>query len=225
MIGELSVGVRDFLARSGVRGPLSRLEGARVALIVAGASGVYGGVMAAHGGFEGDRVWMVLYGAAKVPLLFTATMALAVPSFYVANLVAGVAGAFGRVWRALVDYQISVALQLGAVAPVTLLVNLSQEDYRVAQAWSTLLFAVASWNAQAALARAYEPLEAEAPVHCRLRRAWLVLYAFVGVQMAWDLRPFVGSPDMPVAFFRDTIGNAYVEIPKVLWEAIRALFG
>jgi hypothetical protein len=46
------------------------------------------------------------------------------------------------------------------------------------------------------------------------------LYAFIGVQMSWDLRPFVGSPDMPIQFFRDDIGNAYLEIFRILLDAL-----
>ena len=30
-------------------------------------------------------------------------------------------------------------------------------------------------------------------------RAWLGVYAFVGIQMGWVLRPFVGQPDRPTA--------------------------
>ena len=216
----MRLGVQEFLARSGGRGELSRLEGPLVAVVVALTGGTYGAIMASFGGFSGDRGWMILFGAIKVPLLFSATLLLAIPSFYLLNVLLGVAGEFRRVWRALVDYQISVALQLAALAPVTLLVNLVESDYRVAQAWSTLLFAVASWNGRLGLLRAYSELERRNMAHRLLRRVWFVLYAFIGIQMAWDLRPFVGNPELAVTFFRDDIGTAYVEVPRVLWEAL-----
>ena len=53
-------------------------------------------------------------------------------------------------------------------------------------------------------------------MHRLLRRLWFVLYAFVGVQMAWTLRPFIGNPELPAQFFRDSIGNAYVNVARVL---------
>lgn len=219
------LGVREFLARAGSRGEISALEGPRVLAVIAGSGGAYGAVMAAFGGVSGERVWMVAFGAVKVPMLFVATMALAIPCFAVLNLLAGLGADWRRVWRALVDYQVAVALQLGALAPVTFFLNLVESDYRVAQAWSTLMFAIAAWNARLVLLRAYAPLEAASPAHRNLRRVWFVLYAFVGLQMGWDLRPFVGSPDMGVAFFRQHIGNAWIEVPKVLWEAVVALWG
>jgi hypothetical protein len=54
-----------------------------------------------------------------------------------------------------------------------------------------------------------------------LLRGWLVIYAFVGIQMGWVLRPFVGVPGRPVTFFREGAwGNAYEEVART---ALRAL--
>jgi hypothetical protein len=33
--------------------------------------------------------------------------------------------------------------------------------------------------------------------------AWFVMYAVVGAQMGWVLRPFIGSPDLPFELFRE----------------------
>jgi hypothetical protein len=223
MASALVHGVRSFLSGAGTRHASSPLGAPASALVVAGCGGTYGAVMAAHGGLSGDRALMVLFGAIKVPLLFTATLALGVPFFWVLHVVLGVGRDFRQACRALVDHQLAVALQLGALAPVTALMNVTEGDYRLVQAWSTAMFALAAWNARLPLARAYAPLEAAGPVHRRLRLAWTVLYAFVCVQMAWDLRPFVGDPTQPVAFFRDHIGNAYVEVPQVLADAFTRL--
>ena len=43
-------------------------------------------------------------------------------------------------------------------------------------------------------------------------RIWVILYALVGVQMAWLLRPFIGSPDMPFTWFRDRQGNFFIAL-------------
>ncbi|HYG77693.1 MAG TPA: hypothetical protein VEK08_21995 [Planctomycetota bacterium] len=210
-------GIAAFLHTGGKRGSewLALPPCAPVVLIVV-CGGFYGAVMASYNGFEGSRALMVFYGAVKVPLLFLATMLTAVPSFYVLNLLLGVGDDFRAVWRGLTDYQMLVALQLMALAPVTALVNFTHGDYRTAQAWSTLMFAVAGWNARRSLHASYAPLIARNHVHQRLSQVWFVLYAFIGVQMGWDLRPFVGTPEMPVQFFRDHIGNAYIEIYRVL---------
>jgi hypothetical protein len=209
--------VAAFLHTSGARGTEWReLPVWAPGLLIALCGCGYGAVMAGYHGFGGGRALMVLYGALKSPLLFGATMVLAVPCFYVLNLLLGVGDDFERVWRGLVDYQLLVAIQLAALAPATAFVNVTNGDYRTAQAWSTLMFAAAAWNARRALRTCYRPLIARSRAHLLLSRFWFVLYAFVAVQMGWDLRPFVGHPDMPVQSFRDDIGNAYVETVNIL---------
>src|SRR5207302_1107134 len=37
----------------------------------------------------------------------------------------------------------------------------------------------------------------------------VLMFALVGAQMGWVLRPFVGAPDAPVAFFRAREGNFF----------------
>ena len=46
-------------------------------------------------------------------------------------------------------------------------------------------------------------------------------YAFVGIQMGWVLRPFIGQPDRPVTLFReDTWVTAYVIVLDLVWRTI-----
>ena len=49
-------------------------------------------------------------------------------------------------------------------------------------------------------------------------RFWLILYAFVGTQLAWTLRPFFGTPDSPFELFRQMQGNFYLDIFTALGE-------
>ncbi|MCU0611894.1 MAG: hypothetical protein MUE60_08915 [Candidatus Eisenbacteria bacterium] len=43
-------------------------------------------------------------------------------------------------------------------------------------------------------------------------RIWVVLFAFVGVQLAWNLRPFLGDRNQPFKVFRHYEGNFYTAI-------------
>jgi len=40
-------------------------------------------------------------------------------------------------------------------------------------------------------------------VACRVLIGWLAGNLFLGSQLTWIARPFIGSPQLPVAFFRD----------------------
>ena len=215
--------IHGFLNAAGSRGPewqsLPLVTPVAITIVLGGA---YGAVMAGYHGVAGERLLMVLFGVVKIPMLFGVTMLLSVPCFYVLNLLLGVGEDFPRVWRGLVDYQLSVAIQLAALLPVTLFVNITEGNYRLAQGWSILVFAVAAWTARSSLEVCYAPLT-NAGVHRLLRRFWFLVYAFVGIQMGWVLRPFVGHPDMPVQFLRDDVGNAYVEIAGVVEMIIREM--
>jgi hypothetical protein len=51
---------------------------------------------------------------------------------------------------------------------------------------------------------------------------WIVIFGFVGTQMAWSLRPFVGSPELGFELFREgREGNFY----KAVWTSIVNLTG
>jgi hypothetical protein len=45
---------------------------------------------------------------------------------------------------------------------------------------------------------------------------WILLFGFVGTQLAWTLRPFFGSPAAPFELFRDIGGTFYGDILSTL---------
>jgi hypothetical protein len=47
-------------------------------------------------------------------------------------------------------------------------------------------------------------------------RIWLIMYALVGAQMAWVLRPFIGTPDRPFEIFRERQANFFIDALKTL---------
>jgi hypothetical protein len=180
----------------------------------------YGGVMGTFGGLGGDRPWQVAYSAIKVPLLLVATFLLSLPSFFVLNTLLGLRSDFPRVVRALVTTQAGLTILLASLSPLTATWYVSSSDYREAILFNALMFTVASVGAQWSLRRDYRVLIAKSPRHRSLLWTWIVIYAFVGIQMGWTLRPFVGDPASPVQFFRqDGWSNAYETVFQMIREA------
>jgi hypothetical protein len=68
----------------------------------------------------------------------------------------------------------------------------------------------------AAKARAPQPAPGERPASMALLYIWILLFGFVGTQLAWTLRPFFGSPGQPFALFRDIDGTFYADILSTL---------
>jgi hypothetical protein len=47
-------------------------------------------------------------------------------------------------------------------------------------------------------------------------RIWMIVFALVGAQMSWVLRPFIGSPDLPFEWFRVRESNFFVSVFRSL---------
>ncbi|MFG1838850.1 hypothetical protein ACGFH8_10500 [Micromonospora sp. NPDC049175] len=69
-----------------------------------------------------------------------------------------------------------------------------------------------SWNDRSL--RRGEPTQR--PASMTLLYIWILLFGFVGTQLAWTLRPFFGDPGQDFAFFRSIDGNFYAEILRTI---------
>ena len=52
-------------------------------------------------------------------------------------------------------------------------------------------------------------------------KIWVLVFALVGAQMSWVLRPFIGSPDLEFTWFRDRDSNFFLDVIRSIGE----LFG
>ncbi|SHN21191.1 hypothetical protein [Cryptosporangium aurantiacum] len=77
------------------------------------------------------------------------------------------------------------------------------------------LEAQATRDPQAAL-KTPVPGAFDRPVNTRLLYVWVLLFGFVGTQLAWTLRPFIGEPSHPFQLFRDLEGSFYANVLDTL---------
>jgi hypothetical protein len=211
--GEISAARRSRDQRLPVLGSLI------LAIVVYGT--FYGAVMGSYGGISGLRLWQAVYSAIKVPFLMISTFLLSLPSFFVLNTLLGLRDDFPRVVRALISTQAGLTIILSALAPFTAFWYLSGSDYEPAILFNGMMFAVASFSAQWMLRRQYAPLIRSNPRHRLMLRTWIIIYVFVGIQMGWVLRPFIGNPRAPVQFFREgSWSNAYEVVLQIIWDVL-----
>jgi hypothetical protein len=200
--------------------PVRALEVCATVLVCAVFYGAVAGSAGEH--TIGDRPLQILYTAIKLPLLLGLTFALTLPTFYVINALAGVGEDFPHAMRALLRTHAVMTIVLASFAPVTMFwyFCFAQHDGHIL--FNAAVFTLASFVAQIILRREYRPLIARNRIHLRLIRAWLVVYAFVGIQVAWVLRPFIGDPGLATQFVRDNAWtNAYVWVARAI---VRNLF-
>jgi hypothetical protein len=64
--------------------------------------------------------------------------------------------------------------------------------------------------------RGQRPAPAPTSPSLTLLYVWILLFGFVGTQLAWTLRPFFGSPGMDFSLYREIDGNFYAEIFRTI---------
>jgi hypothetical protein len=181
---------------------------------------LYGAAM----GMYNARALQAIYSGTKVPLLLLVSSGICLPSFFILNTILGLRDDFVAALKGIVAAQATMAVILTALAPVTLFLYASSHDYDFAIVLNGVMFFAGALAGQVTLSRHYRPLIARNPRHRIGRISWLVLYIFVAVQMAWVLRPFIGSPGMEVSFFREGAwSNAYVVVLAKAWSFLSGI--
>ncbi|WP_145107093.1 hypothetical protein [Botrimarina mediterranea] len=185
--------------------------------------GLYGAAMGLYRASNSLPQWEVqlVFSAIKAPLLILGAFAVSLPTFFVLSTLLGLRRDFSRAAHALVTAQAAVAVTLASLAPLTVLLYVSSQDYRTALLFNGAAFAVASVAGQFVLRRNLRPLIARDRRHRLLMRWWAIAYVFVAVQLAWLLRPFIGSAALEVQFLRpEAWDNAYVVVARLVWKAL-----
>lgn len=167
------------------------------------------------GGFYGYTVgqWhaplQAGYTAVKFPLLvFLTCGANAVLNGMLAQVL-GLNLSFRQTTQSILLSFALAALILGALAPVILFLlwntpplGTPSTAYNVLLTTHVLVIALAGIVGNWRLLRLLELLSANTTRAKGVLLGWLTGNLFLGSQLAWVLRPFVGSPGLPIEFFR-----------------------
>ena len=108
------------------------------------------------------------------------------------------------------------AVLLAAIVPVTAFFLLTGANYYFLELLHVVIVLGAGLAGMAVLHEGLSFACEKRGVYPRkamtIMKVWAVLFAFVGVQMAWNLRPFVGDRGQPFQIFRHYEGNFYTAI-------------
>jgi hypothetical protein len=179
---------------------------------------IYGAVMGSYQLDSPQRLLMMVYGAVKLPLLLFATSALCLPGFFVLNTLLGLREDFREAIQAVLAGQAGLGLTLVCLGPVTRFWYCCDTSYHSALLFNAGMFTVATLAGHLVMLRYYRTLIRRHSRHKIALGMWLILYAFVGIQMGWILRPFVGSPGVRVTFFRqEPLSNAYLVVGQLIF--------
>ncbi|OGF21758.1 MAG: hypothetical protein A2V63_01850 [Candidatus Eisenbacteria bacterium RBG_19FT_COMBO_70_11] len=169
---------------------------------------------AAAGAYAGPA--QALSAAIKLPLLFLGTLAICFPGFFVIQVLVGSRLRLPQVLALVLGALSLSAIVLAAVVPITAFFLLTGANYYFLTLLHVLIVLGAGLVGMAVLheglAFACEKRGVYPKKAMTIMKVWAVLFAFVGIQMAWNLQPFVGDRGQPFQLFRHNEGNFYTAI-------------
>jgi hypothetical protein len=180
---------------------------------------LYGAVMGST-----HSVWQALSSAVKLPLLFLATLAVCAPTLYFLNLIFGSNQSLAQNVSLILTAITVTAVLLLSFAPIVLFFVLTTGSYQFFKLLNVGVFTVAGIVGVRFLSQGMQVVSYAGEEGARARRnvlrLWILIYAFVGSQMAWTLRPFVGAPGLSFELFRQLGGSFYSNIFASLGELL-----
>jgi hypothetical protein len=159
----------------------------------------------------------------KLPSLYLLTLLICFPTLYIFSTIFGSKRSFKQYLTLLMTAEAIMSAILFGFAPVTLFFLISTQSYEF---FLLLNVAILSLTGFLGIKFFYEGMqmlaEPEIPgqkTRTQLLQFWLLLYAFVGTQMAWTLRPFFGSPGS-FQLFRELEGNFYLNVLQLIGKLL-----
>lgn len=172
--------------------------------------------------------WKQLFaGMVKLPALFLLTLLVTFPSLYVFNALVGTRLTFVAALRLLIAaivVNLAVAASLGTILAFF---TLSTTSYHFMVVLNVILLGIAGCVGLGFLLQTLRRLTPSDPMASPLASeesdqnrpqneaantifyVWIVIYALVGMQMGWLLRPFIGMPGAEFQWFRQRQGNFF----------------
>ena len=185
-----------------------------------GLSALYG---AAAGAYSGPA--QAVSAAVKLPLLFLGTLAICFPGFFVIQVLVGSRLRLAQVLTLVFGALSLSAILLAAVVPITAFFLFTGANYYFLTLLHVVIVLGAGLVGMAALHDGLASACEKGGVYPRkamtIMKVWAVLFAFVGIQMAWNLQPFIGDRGQPFQLFRHNEGNFYTAIVYSLQKLAR----
>jgi len=172
---------------------------------------IYGLVMGSYHSFL-----QALVAGIKVMLLFIATLLICFPSFYIIQQILGSKLKFKQMILIILSGFVLASTITLSFAPVIIFFQITGENYHFLQLLHVAVFIFAGIFGMklivGALKFACDKKNIYPQIGVTVFRVWVIILAFVGIQLAWSLRPFLSDKNEDFKLFRKYQGNFYTAI-------------
>jgi hypothetical protein len=156
----------------------------------------------------------MLTSGVKVPSLLLLSTAICFPVLYVVQVLMGARLTFSQTLTLILMAIALYGILMASCAPISFFFVVTGSTHDFMKLLHVIIFGFAGiWSMMSlwlGLRTMCEKSNLYPPLAVRILKVWIIVFAFVGTQMAWSLRPFVGSPGMPFQVFREQEGNFYL---------------
>jgi hypothetical protein len=197
-------------------------------VVITVLSGLYGVTMGASSfAISADRGFLqMLSSGLKVPLLFVATLLICYPVLFIILVLMGSRLSFLQTLALILLALTFNSILLAAFAPIVAFFSISGSSYSFMKVLHVLVMTFSGFWGMAALWHGLRELCEKSNLYPKravhILRIWILVFGFVGTQMAWSLRPFVGSPDRPFEVMRaERDGNFYSAVVYSVAEMMK----
>ncbi len=170
------------------------------------------------------NILQALSSAIKLPLLFLFTSIICLPTLYFFNILFGAKQSLSQNLALILTPITVTAALMFSFAPITLFFMLTTSDYQFFKLLNVVFFTIAGVTGMWFLVRGMYIVSTTVESGIRIRRwvlwLWILAYVFVGSQMAWTLRPFIGFPGAKFELVRQLGGNFYADILAGIGEVL-----
>ena len=172
----------------------------------------------------GQGLLQMASSAVKVPLLYLLSLAVCYPVLYIVVVLMGSRLSFGQTLGLLMLSVTLNTILLASCAPIVLFFVFTGASYHFIKLLHVIIFAFSGCWGMLALWQGLQAMCEHSDLYpkraVRILQVWMLVFGFVGTQMAWSLRPFVGDPGLPFQLLRSNqTGNFY----EGVWVSIRGL--
>ncbi|HIJ53049.1 MAG TPA: actin-binding WH2 domain-containing protein [Planctomycetes bacterium] len=182
---------------------------------------LYGIVMGSYNGFR-----QAISSGIKVPLLFSLALLVCFPAFFIIQHVLGSRLGFWQMFKVILSGFVMVTLVMVSFAPIVIFFLITGDNYSFLKLLHVAIFALSGFFGMKtildALRFSCEKKQVYPKVGVVVFRFWILILAFVGMQLAWNLRPFIGSKGLPFELFRKREGNFYLAVIQAAGDIVKS---
>jgi len=172
---------------------------------------LYGIVMGSFHSFP-----QALAAGLKVPILFSLALIICFPAFFVIQYVLGSKLRFVQMISIVLSGFVLTVSIMVSFAPIVIFFLLTGGNYYFLQLLHISIFILSGIFGMKSVIDSLKISCEKKNIYPRtgvvVFRFWVVILAFVGIQLAWNLRPFLGDEGKPFKLFRQYEGNFYTAL-------------